>query len=65
MWAVEEGHTECARVLVEGGANMEVKNNVRDARLSLLNVVTYACRIRACPNSMFTQFSFRFVSILM
>ena len=29
-WAADEGHAECARVLVDAGANMELKTNVRD-----------------------------------
>jgi hypothetical protein len=30
--AAQEGHTDCARLLVKAGANKEAKNNVRDVR---------------------------------
>ncbi len=29
-WAADEGHAKCVRVLMEAGANMELKTNVRD-----------------------------------
>ena len=29
IWAAERNHTDCVRLLVEAGADMEVKNSVR------------------------------------
>lgn len=38
LYSVENGHTECVRLLVESGADKEAKNDVRDM-LSSLDVV--------------------------
>ena len=33
MWAAENGHADCARVLLDAGADKEVKCKVRASRL--------------------------------
>ena len=44
--ASEDGHTECVRLLVEGGANMDAKDEVRDTCLYFVSIVctsVYPC----------------------
>jgi hypothetical protein len=44
-WASDEGRAECVRVLVEAGADTELKTNVRDLRL------VYSFQKCACGNA--------------
>ena len=63
MWAAQEGRTDCARVLVEGGADKEAMSNVRNIyhRLSFtcecMRVLAYECGRECVAMYLFSHFN--------
>ncbi len=50
IWAAMRGHADCARLLLDAGADTEVKDNVRASAVCMCTAVTIDCFVRKHTN---------------